>query len=291
MNETTKIVIAGGGGLAIGLASGYILAVKTMQARIDSQIEEVKAHYAAKHEKYISETRAVMDEAIDRKVAEVVSERLGYSAEAEMSRTETLKVATKKAKGKQKSSFRSSNTSSTEEVAEADSKGNGRRDQSERPGSLSRLGESAGDPQVDTYEDFGDTRHDLAPGVNVVPSPGEEFDGAYPAELDDPDFDDDQPYLIKKSQYVKGDRGYSQWHLIYYDIDDLLVDEDNRPFPDINIAGDCLWMLDEHPVIHVRNPQQEIDMEITLSRKAYVEALSGVRDRKRKQNPRMRDDD
>ena len=80
MNETTKIVIAGGGGLAIGLASGYILAVKTMQARIDSQIEEVKAHYAAKHEKYISETRAVMDEAIDRKVAEVVSERLGYCA-------------------------------------------------------------------------------------------------------------------------------------------------------------------------------------------------------------------
>ena len=153
------------------------------------------------------------------------------------------------------------------------------------------MGESAGDPQVDTYEDFGDTRHDLAPGVNVVPSPGEEFDGAYPAELDDPDFDDDQPYLIKKSQYVKGDRGYSQWHLIYYDIDDLLVDEDNRPFPDINIAGDCLWMLDEHPVIHVRNPQQEIDMEITLSRKSYVEALSGVRDRKRKQNPRMRDDD
>lgn len=289
MNEKIKLAIAASGGLVTGLASGYILAVKTMQARIDSQIEEVKAHYAAKHEKYISETRAVMDEAIDRKVAEVVSERLGYAAEAEMSRTETLKVATKKAKGKQKSSFRSSNTSSTEEVAEANIEGDVRGDQVELPRSVSSMGEPDQNRGDSSDEDYGDTRHELAPGVNVVPSPGEEFDGAYPSELDDPDFDDDQPYLIKKSQYDRGDRGYSKWELTYYDSDDILADASNQPFPDINIAGDCLWMLDEHPVIHVRNPASELDMEITLSRRSYVEVLSGVRERKERRVPRMRD--
>ena len=144
--------------------------------------------------------------------------------------------------------------------------------------------ESVIEPPDISLESYDEAEDDEAEDDEI------ELDGAYPAELDDPDFEG-EPFLIKKSQYDRNDKGYRQLELIYYDLDDILADSTHQPFPEVGIAGDCLWQLDNHSPIHIRNPMLKLDLEVTLCERPYAEVLAGIRDQKPRRVPKVKDEE
>ena len=121
-----------------------------------------------------------------------------------------------------------------------------------------------------------------------APTPSEE------TEDDDDDYDDDYPgtvgpegyeewrvQLISEEEYLNGFPGQTNVELRYFEDDDVLCDEKNIALQDTyDICGDWLDSFGEKGApsnkLYLRNFGKMIDLDITLIRGSYQEAVLGI---------------
>jgi len=89
------------------------------------------------------------------------------------------------------------------------------------------------------------------------------------------------PYVIHQDEFVEGTDGYRKVVYTYYAVDDVLVDEDDRPLPhgDQVVGQDNLkfgYGTDDEDVVFVRNQKLEIEMEICRVPRSYEEEVLGL---------------
>lgn len=88
----------------------------------------------------------------------------------------------------------------------------------------------------------------------------------------------EQAYVITHDEYFAGDLDYDTIQLTYFEGDDTLVGEDDKPVDDLttinedNLARFGHGSKDKN-IVYVRNEKLETDYEITLSTQSYLEAL------------------
>jgi hypothetical protein len=88
----------------------------------------------------------------------------------------------------------------------------------------------------------------------------------------------EKAYVITHDEYFAGDLDYDTIQLTYFEGDDTLVGEDDKPVDDLttinedNLARFGHGSRDKN-IVYVRNEKLETDYEITLSTQSYLEAL------------------
>ena len=93
---------------------------------------------------------------------------------------------------------------------------------------------------------------------------------------------EDAPYIITHDEYFAGDLEYDTSSLTYYEKDDTLTDEHDKPLEQTDkIVGDDHLVRfgsgsKDKNVVYVRNDRLGIDYEITRSRGSYLEDVLGM---------------
>lgn len=92
---------------------------------------------------------------------------------------------------------------------------------------------------------------------------------------------DGEPYVIHQNEFMSRDSNYTHVAYTYYEGDDVLVDENNRPLPhaDIIVGVNNLRFgvgTDDDDVVFVRNDRLERDMEICRTHDSYEEEVLGL---------------
>ena len=84
-----------------------------------------------------------------------------------------------------------------------------------------------------------------------------------------------KPYQISEEEFLEGVDGYQQLAITYYAGDKVLVDDKEQPIPDILRTVGMLDrdMFGKETVRYVRNDKLEIDFEVILSNRSYVDAI------------------
>ncbi len=96
-----------------------------------------------------------------------------------------------------------------------------------------------------------------------------------------PSDDEEDPYVITHDEFYEGEKDYAQASLTYFEGEDLLVDETDRPIEDVDavVGSDNLSRFGrgskDPRVVHVRNDKLEVDYEIVLSKGNYAEEVLG----------------
>lgn len=92
----------------------------------------------------------------------------------------------------------------------------------------------------------------------------------------------EKPYVITHDEFYAAELNYDTHSLVYYEVDDTLTDEHDKPFEETD-----LWVGDDNLVrfghgskdsniVFVRNERLEIDYEITRSTGSYLEEVLGM---------------
>lgn len=239
--------------LSVGAAGGYFAAKKVLEPKYEKiaaqEIAEAKLFYASKHKQGAFST------------PEQVAEARGVTPEDTDSLVEESKAvryARKKA-----------------EAAMVQYKGEG-----------------------ETVEDISDqmdeerpvtkrVERELPPQVKNIfaeDQPQPEEDGAWNYEAELAGRDTTEPYVIHQDEYMENEPEHSQVTVTYYDGDDVLVDERERPIPDVDeTIGLEATKLFGHGstdpnIVYVRNDRLDLDFEVVLSTGKYAEIVLGFED-------------
>lgn len=109
--------------------------------------------------------------------------------------------------------------------------------------------------------------------------------------FDDPTFDlveetkyrtEDKPYIITHDEYFAAEKDYEQISLTYYEQDDTLTDESDKPINEIDqmVGEDHLVRFGhgskDKNIVYVRNDRLASDFEIIKSTGSYVEEVLGM---------------
>lgn len=91
----------------------------------------------------------------------------------------------------------------------------------------------------------------------------------------------DEPYIIHKEEFRENDKNYSQVTYTYYEGDDVMVDESERPLPHADLVvgqTNLKWGhgSDDPNLVYIRNEKLESDMEICRSPGSYEEEVLGL---------------
>lgn len=92
----------------------------------------------------------------------------------------------------------------------------------------------------------------------------------------------EHPYVIHQDEFMAEEReGYSQVSYTYYEADDVLCAEDDKPLAhrDLTVGQDNLRFghgSTDPNVVYVRNDRLELEMEITRSSGSYEEEVMGL---------------
>lgn len=93
---------------------------------------------------------------------------------------------------------------------------------------------------------------------------------------------DEKPYVITHDEYYEAEREYDTASLTYYELDDTLVDEKDKPVEGIDkVVGDDNLVRFGHGskdknIVFVRNDRLETDYEIVKSTGSYLEEVLGM---------------
>jgi hypothetical protein len=88
----------------------------------------------------------------------------------------------------------------------------------------------------------------------------------------------DKPYIITHDEYFAAEKEYDTQSLTYYEDDDTLVNENDKPVDDLDLVGEDHLARFGHgskdrKIVYVRNDKLGIDFEIVLAKGSYLEAL------------------
>jgi len=91
--------------------------------------------------------------------------------------------------------------------------------------------------------------------------------------------DKSQPYLLTREEWDDNDTGFEQVLLYYYEEDEVLTDDQDRPVrSSVKLLGeDALdnfgTFSDDDHVVYVCNPIKEVEYEVVRSEKAYSDVV------------------
>jgi hypothetical protein len=131
-------------------------------------------------------------------------------------------------------------------------------------------------------------------GPEVVYDPSDDLDPVQlPGNSGEPDSRGPGPYVISEAEFFGEQENYAKLSIMYYQKDNVLVDDKAEPIPDIRatVGPDIAqkFGLDpENPyIVYVRNDKLEVDFEVALDYGAYVEVVLnyGQADPKRLKRP------
>lgn len=102
----------------------------------------------------------------------------------------------------------------------------------------------------------------------------------YGVELDRRSANPGEPYVIHQEEFVNEENGYTHVTYTYYEIDDVMCDEDDEPVPhaDLVVGQTNLKFghgTDDPDVVFVRNERLELEIEICRLEKSYEEEVLG----------------
>jgi hypothetical protein len=88
----------------------------------------------------------------------------------------------------------------------------------------------------------------------------------------------DVPYVITHDEYFGAEKEYDTIQLTYFEKDDTLVGENDKPIDDLTTINEDNLARFGHgskdkKIVYVRNDKLQTDYEITLSDQSYLEAL------------------
>lgn len=88
------------------------------------------------------------------------------------------------------------------------------------------------------------------------------------------------PYVLHKDEFESSETGYIQKTFIYYNEDDVLVDETERPLPHADIIvglHNLKWGYgsDDDNIVYIRNEHLELEIEIVKTFSSYEREVLG----------------
>jgi hypothetical protein len=91
------------------------------------------------------------------------------------------------------------------------------------------------------------------------------------------------PYIIHQDEFSLNESGYQQVTYTYYSVDDVLTDEDDTALNNReNLIGvnTLRWGhgADDINLVHIRNPQLELEFEICRTHRSFEEMVLGLQD-------------
>lgn len=93
---------------------------------------------------------------------------------------------------------------------------------------------------------------------------------------------EEKPYIITHDEFYEGEKNYDTASLTYYEIDDTLVDERDKPLEQTDklVGDDHLVRFGsgskDKNIVFVRNDRLGIDYEIVRSKGSYLEEVLGM---------------
>lgn len=94
----------------------------------------------------------------------------------------------------------------------------------------------------------------------------------------------DKPYIITHDEFYDSDREYDNHLLTYFEVDDTLVDDTDKPLENVDqlVGEDNLVRFGsgsrDKNIVFIRNEHLGIDYEITRSKGSYLEEVLGMTD-------------
>lgn len=253
--KSNPLVLAAVGvaGLAVGLGGGYLAAKRVLskhyEAIAEQEIAEAKEFYAGLHKVGLDGTAITpQDVLVERHGSEAMEALRGYRGQGEEpAESEDLETA-------------------LDEQDEAQ---------------IRRLEEKA----RQAHEEY--QANASAPVVEVT----EEVTTLN--VFTDPTFDlneelkyrtEDKPYIITHDEYFAAERDYDTSTLTYFEDDDTVVDEQDKPLEDVDaiIGEDHLVRFGsgskDRNIVYIRNDRLETDYEVVKAKGSYLEAVLGMGD-------------
>jgi hypothetical protein len=133
---------------------------------------------------------------------------------------------------------------------------------------------------------------DLEEGEDDPHEPEESFD------LEVENRSPDHPYVITEEEFVDGEPGYQPIDLTYFEGDDTLADDQDKPITDVEgtVGADNLTKFGqgckEPDIVYIRNERLGVDFEVTKSEGKYTrEVLGYIEHSDKPKLRRFRDDD
>lgn len=88
----------------------------------------------------------------------------------------------------------------------------------------------------------------------------------------------DKPYIITHDEFFEADNEFDNISLTYFEDDDSLIDEQDKPVADITLIGEDHLARFGHGskdknIVYVRNEKLKVDYEICLSHGSWLESL------------------
>lgn len=251
-------LVSGVVGFAAGGAATYLVTKKTFAERAQRDIDEVKAAYAERFDgKRV--VNAYGDMPGPAKNEDVVQTPVGPIAREELRQAKEF-VA----------NLGYSRTSVPKEGDSSD---------------LEKVEEGIEERTVSIYERTED--EDLGPEVESPLLIGYDREALKKAH---------KPYLISHEEFHNTETEWDKMSIMYYEEDDVLVDEADRPVDDIDyLIGEKhldffgLRSGGDKNQVFVRNPQLSSDFEVTRHAGSYTETVLGIpKDSDKVGIPRMR---
>lgn len=108
---------------------------------------------------------------------------------------------------------------------------------------------------------------------------------------------DAEPYIISVEEYMHSETGYRQFTLTYFEGDDTLVDEHEKPVDEVaRYVGDGNLSRFGHRSknrneVYIRNDKAELEFEVIRSQRSFTGDVLGFTKPSKKAQPRMRSAD
>lgn len=243
-NNPVVLAAVGAVGVALGVAGGYFAAKKVLR----SNYEDLAQKEISEARKFYANVYKTNEDGTPKTPQEVLSERHGAEAAAEAVRTYQGQQAAERLVGDGELDY--------DEQDEAQI----RKIESDRIQSKSVPADRV--EESETRNVFRDDNFDL------------DEEKKYRTK--------EEPYIITHDEYYAGDLEYENSTLTYYEQDDTLTDEQDKPIREIDkmIGEDHLIRFGhgsrDRNIVYIRNDRLGTDFEVVKSTGSYVEEVLGM---------------
>lgn len=124
-----------------------------------------------------------------------------------------------------------------------------------------------------------------------------EPEGNFDYEVEMRNRTEEAPYVITHDEYMENEKEYTQVTLTYYEDDDVLADEQDKPIDDTDgVVGNYNLNRFGHGskdnnIVYIRNDRMEIEAEVVRSKGGYAQEVLGFRHSEKRTLRRFRSDD
>lgn len=259
-NNPVVLAVVGAVGVALGVAGGYFAAKKVLR----SHYEELSQREIAEAKTFYASVYKTNEDGTPKTPQEVLSERHGPEAAAEALSTykgqqaaERLVKAGELAYDEQdEAQIRKIENARVHSMSVDKEVGPG-------GGKIEKI-EKLEEGPAETRNVFRDDNFDLAEELKYRTK--------------------EAPYIITHDEYYAGELEYENSTLTYYEQDDTLTDEQDKPIHEIDktIGEDHLIQFGhgskDRNIVYIRNDRLGMDFEVIKSTGSYVEEVLGMLD-------------